>query len=115
MLTFWIAHAYAQLIAQRVSQLTPLQLRDVGVHLRDEWPVAQAAAPPALALLLAALGVWSRDSGVTIALWLGVVSLGGWGAVIGRRARYSWRATAVLAACSGALGVAIIVLKLSLH
>jgi hypothetical protein len=85
------------------------------VHLRDEWPVVQSAAPPALALLLAALGVWSRDSGVTIALWLGVVALAGWGAFIGRRARYSWPATAVWAAFSGALGVAIIVLKLSLH
>jgi hypothetical protein len=115
MLTFWLAHAYAALIADRVSRTAPLRLRDVGIHLRDEWPVAQAAAPPVLALSLAAAGVWSRDAGVTIALSLGVVALAGWGAFVGRRAGYSWPVTAGLAAFSGGLGLAIIALKISLH
>jgi hypothetical protein len=48
MLTFWLTHAHAELIADRVGRTAPLRLRDVGVHLRDESPVgvrSSVAAP----------------------------------------------------------------------
>ena len=90
MLVFWLAHAYAELLADSIIRPHRVTPRDVGAQLLAEWPIAQAAWPTVVTLGLALAGVWSRDTAVSIALWLGAIALAGWGAVVGRRAGKSW-------------------------
>ena len=114
MLVFWVAHVYAETISQRVAQdgRGARELR----HLAErEWPMVQAALPAVVALTLAALGLWSREAGITIALGLGVVVLGGWGTAAGRRAGRSRRRSFLDGLGSAALGLLIILLKVLIH
>ena len=90
MLVFWLAHTYAELLADSVIRPHAIRPGEIGAQLASEWPIAQAAWPTVVTLGLALLGVWSRDTGVTVALWLGAIALAGWGAVVGRRAGKSW-------------------------
>lgn len=116
MLVFWIGHAYAAAISSTVDRGRVLPIAEVLRIMVREWPVAEAAVPMLLAIGLAALGAWSRDTGVALSLAAGVVGLFGWGLVYGRRAHLSvWRALAA-GLVSGALGLTIVLLKvLVLH
>lgn len=115
MVVLWVAHVYSELVAERVHHARQLAGREVADAMAADWPLVQAAAPAAVGLVPAALGLWSRDAGITVALVLGVASLLTWGVVIGRRSRLPWHRTVAIAATSGALGVVIIVLELLIH
>jgi len=113
MLVFWVAHVYAETISQRVSQES--EARELRHLAEREWPMVQAALPAIVALTLAALGLWSREAGITIALGLGVVVLGGWGTAAGRRAGRSPARAFVDGLGSAALGLLSILLKVLIH
>ena len=115
MLVLWIAHVYSEVLAERVHRARRLSWQEVATAMAQDWPLVQAAAPAVVAMGLAALGLWSRDTGVLVGLALGVLSLFVWGVVIGRRSRSSWPYTLVVATVSGALGAVIIVLELVIH
>ena len=115
MLMLWIAHVYSELIAERVRMARKLEAHEVAAAAAADWPLVQAIAPAAVALLPAAFGVWSRDTGVDVGLAFGILSLFGWGVVIGRRSSFTWPRTLMVAAFSGTLGIAIVALELLLH
>lgn len=115
MLVLWIAHVYSEVVAERVHLARELSWEEVATAMAEDWPLVQAAVPAVLAMALAALGVWSRDTGVVVGLALGVLSLFGWGVVIGRRSRATWPRTLAVAALSSVLGVVIIALELAIH
>jgi hypothetical protein len=110
---FWLAHVYASLAGDRQHglQMNWPEFRSVG---RREWPLAQAAIPPAAAAAIC----WMVDSSDSVASWAALlVALGGqvgWTVAAGRRAN----ATVYLIVVSGAvnllLGVLIVVLKVML-
>ncbi|MEV4000654.1 hypothetical protein [Actinomadura sp. NPDC049753] len=112
-LVFWLAHVYAGLAGDRQHGLRMNwpELSSVG---RREWPLAQAAIPPAVAAALC----WVADLSDSVASWTALlVALGGqvgWTVAAGRRAN----ATIYLIVVSGAvnllLGVLIVVLKVTL-
>ena len=85
MVVFWVAHVYALVMSRSVVESGPIRLGDFNHLAAREWPMVQAAAPAVVALVLAAAGVWSRETGITVALILGVVDLVGWGIAICRR------------------------------
>jgi hypothetical protein len=115
MFVFWLAHIYAELVSAHVAAGSRLSRERMLSVFRSEWPIMQAAGPPALALALAALGVYSTETGIRIALLTGVVLLGGWGWLIGSRAGLSTAGTLAAAAVSGGLGLLVILLELALH
>lgn len=115
MLVFWLAHAYAEIVSLRIGTPDGLSTSQVLWILESEWPLVQAAAPGAVALTLAGLGVYDRQAGVIIALVLGAVSLFVWGTVIGHRSGFGWFATLAAAAGTATLGAVLVGLELALH
>lgn len=115
LLALWIAHVYSDLIARRVTSARRLGPGEVMGALTQEWPIVQAVVPAAVALLLAAVGVWSRDTAVDLALGAGVLSLFGWGLVIGRRSGLGWPRSCLWASLSGVLGLLVVGVELLVH
>ncbi|MFI7439338.1 hypothetical protein [Nonomuraea indica] len=104
---FWLAHLYVQVIGQRAT-LTWRRLRDAG---RREWPLAQAAVPPAIAAAMAsALGL-SDTVATWAAMTVAVTAQVGWAVAAAVRTRYD-RGVVVLSGLANlVLGLAIVVLK----
>ena len=113
-LVFWLAHVYAESVAERFARDSPLTWRDVREVAAREWPpMAQAAGPAVAALGLAWAGALSRDAAVDLAIGLGVAALFAWGYVIARRSQLSLPGTVGAVAINGAFGLAIVVLKVT--
>jgi hypothetical protein len=115
MVVFWIAHVWADAVAERVSDPAPLSVARVRRIARVQWPMVQTAIGPLIALLLAAAGAWSLHAGVAVALGVSVAQLAAWGVVIGFRTDASWPAALLSGFVDGLLGVAIVVLKSFVH
>lgn len=115
MLVLWVAHVYSELLAERVRIGRKLHGHEITAAAAHDWPLVQAVAPAAVTLALAWIGLWSTDTGVTLGVALGVLSLFVWGLVIGRRSAFTWGRTLVVALFSSALGLAIIALELLVH
>ncbi|MFG3441339.1 hypothetical protein ACGF0J_29190 [Nonomuraea sp. NPDC047897] len=104
---FWMAHLYVRMVGQG-APLTWRRLRAAG---RREWPLAQAAIPPAIAAALAsALGL-SDAVATWAALTVAVAAQVGWAVTAAVRTR-SGRGVVVLSGVANlVLGLAIVVLK----
>ncbi len=114
LLVFWAAHTYADLLGGGVTD-------EPGKHhkwrsvLREEWPIVESGALPAVILVVAALFGASRESAALAALISAVAELCGWAALACRRMDLGWRHSVVYVLGAGGLGLAIIVLKVLLH
>ncbi|MFF3245402.1 hypothetical protein ACFYWY_17120 [Streptomyces sp. NPDC002870] len=66
-LVFWITHVYARLVGDRLAH-QPLSWETIRHEARTEWPIAQAALPPAAAVAVSpSLGLGPGDTA-----WLGL-------------------------------------------
>jgi hypothetical protein len=115
MLVFWLAHVYADAVAQRLEREDPLSWREVWNIAKYEWPMLQAAVPALLALSLGWAGALPNLTAVRLAIGLGVVALLAWGFVIARASRLSALATVGSVALNGAFGLGIVTVKLLVH
>jgi hypothetical protein len=115
MLVFWAAHVYAAGVERRLGSDRDLGMRDIRELLVDELPELWAALPVMAALLLGTVGILSREAAIAGAIGAGVVMLAAWGLVIARRAGMSTRATIGSVAVNGAIGLAIVGLKIWIH
>jgi hypothetical protein len=109
MFVFWLAHVYSTVVSARVTSGPVPPWSELRAAVRLEWPLFEAAAPAAFALLLGVLGVYGTRTAVGVAIGLGIANLFLWGAAMGRRS--GWGATLVAGALSAALGVAVVLLK----
>jgi hypothetical protein len=112
---FWLAHVYARALGERLEG----DPRGTGELTRDamaaEWPLIQVAIPPCAALFLGAVGAYSRDSGVDLAIALGVASLFGYGFLFGRRLRRGVAGATLTGAVNALAGLVIVALKIAIH
>jgi hypothetical protein len=115
MVVFWLAHVWAEGIADRMHDPRPYTWRRLRAAAAWHWPMVQAATGPLLALALAGLGAWTLDTGVTLALAISIAQLVGWGIAVGRRTFDSWPAALASGAVDGLLGMVLIVLKTLVH
>ncbi len=115
MVVFWLAHVWSEAIGDRMDDPRPYTWARLRAVAAWHWPMLQAAAGPLVALALADLGVWSRSTGVTVALAISIVQLVGWGIAVGLRTFDRWPAALLSGAIDGLLGVALIVLKSLVH
>jgi hypothetical protein len=110
---YWAAERYARVLSVAVQG--PPRLREIGTVLRHGWPMVEAAYTPLVVLVVVEVITDNLRAGVLTALVVATVMLGALGHVAARRSGTS-RAWAIgWAAISAALGVVIILLKLSLH
>lgn len=115
MAIFWIAHVWAEAIADRMRDPSPFTWRRLGAAAHKHWPMVQAAVWPIVALALAPIGVWSLDTATWIAFVICVAQLVGWGFVVGLRSFRSWPAALLSGAVDGTLGLLIVLLKTLIH
>ena len=114
-LVFWAAHVYAEVLSQRLAARRSLSRGEVAHAMSDELPMIEAGIPAGIALGLAALGFYSTDTGVTLAIGFGVASLFAYGVVLGHREGASRTQTVVIACVNGAFGLVIVALKAFIH
>ncbi|WP_431773827.1 hypothetical protein [Streptomyces cucumeris] len=112
-LVFWAAHVYARLAGERLGerQLTPREVRRVALH---EWPIVQAAVPPAAAVAISPLLGLGLEGTTWLALVVAVAEQVGWASVAVRRAGASVRLTVVAGAGNLLLGLVIVAAKATL-
>jgi hypothetical protein len=115
MLVFWLAHGYAEAVAERLDRPDPLTWREVRAILWQESPVMRAAVPALIALGLGWAGAFSTPIAANLAIAFGVAALFGWGLLISRRSRLSPLATAGAVVVNGGFGLAIVALKVIVH
>ncbi|MGQ4416349.1 hypothetical protein ACN6LA_002075 [Streptomyces sp. SAS_269] len=112
-LVFWVGHVHAQLFGARLAQRSltgPTVLR----VCREEWPIVEAAVPPALAVGVSPLLGLDVAGAVWLAVAVAVAGQVGWSAVGARQAGASWRLVSVTAAVNLLLGLVIIAFKIAL-
>jgi hypothetical protein len=115
MLIFWLAHVWSEVVGEHVSAGTRFHARVIPVIARREWPLVEAAAVPAALLALAWAGVWSRETGVALALGSAILQITGWGVVAGFRSGASPLSAVMLGVGQGMLGVLLLVLESLIH
>lgn len=115
MVVFYLAHVWSALVGERIARPRDLSLTHLYELAREEWPMLEAGAVSFAVLLLAEAGLWSFDTGVDLAMWLGVANLFGWGLVLGRRNYDRWFEALGAAIVNGLFGVGIVVLEVLIH
>ncbi|WP_406350776.1 hypothetical protein [Streptomyces sp. NBC_00658] len=110
---FWVAHVHAQLFGARLAEHS-LDRRIVFEVCRDEWPIVNAAVPPALAVAISPVLGLDIQGALWLALSVAVAGQVGWSAAAARRAGASWRLVAVTASVNLLLGLLIISFKIFL-
>lgn len=108
---FWLAHVYAHALAAGVDHGEELTFSEVRQIARHEWPLLQASALPAIALLAGAVGLIERKTAYWLAIGIGVAALVTWGLVFSRRARLSRTVTCAVVLVNASFGLCVVVLK----
>lgn len=112
---FWIAHAYADMLARGLVGTGGAGFAQARAELAREWPLVLGALPPVLPLLLAPLGLLSDDSAETVAIATGVALLAAWGVAIALRRGRGLIGIAYSAGASAFFGIVVVGLKALVH
>lgn len=110
---FWLAHVHAQLFGARLAQ-GAVGGRAVLQVCREEWPILEAAVPPAAAVAISPLLPLDLPGTLWLALSVAVAGQVGWSMAAAARAGASGRQLAVSATVNLLLGLLIIVFKIVL-
>jgi hypothetical protein len=115
LLLYWLAHAYSDVLGDRLATHRRLTAHALGRSLVAEWAIVRGATVPLLALLVAWAAGASQETGVAVAVWATAGCLVAFELLAGLRARSTPREL-LLEGCVGtAMGVAIIALRVILH
>lgn len=112
---YWLLHAYAQLLGDRLRDRRPLGLGMLLVALRRHVAVMRGAAIPLTALALSWLAGADQSTGVTAALWITVAALVAFELLAALRVRATTRELLFDMAVGLTMGLAIFALKAILH
>jgi hypothetical protein len=112
---YWLAHAYARHLAERLKRPEEWQPRDIGVTLLHEAALVKGAALPIVALLLSWLAGASLSTGVAAALWTAAVELFLLEVAAGVGRKLPPREMAVEVVLGAALAVGILGIRIVLH
>jgi positive regulator of sigma E activity len=115
LLVYWLAEAYAHVLALRIVHASQSRRDHVHRHLRQTATLVTASVAPLAALLVAALLGADTSGAVLTALiftaaWLGVL---GW--IAARRAGLRGPPLVASTVGSGLIGLVLIALKFALH
>jgi hypothetical protein len=110
----WLAHVYAHTIGQSVSHERRLRLSELRHIARREGAIVEAALPPVVPLLLAAVGVVSTQVALWAAFGLGLVVLGAQGVQFARIERLGPLRTVVAVTVNVGVGLVLVAAKVVL-
>jgi hypothetical protein len=110
----WIAHLYAELVADRLHQSGPLERAEIVTAMTDGSPILLAMVGPAVALGLGRLDVLEERVALWVAVGVAILQLVAVGAYVGSTASRSGRRRWSYAAFTAAIGIAVVTLKLAL-
>src|SRR3954447_21799034 len=113
-LVFWLAHAYAAVLAAGYVARRGLARTEVLAQLIGEWRMVQAAVPPAIVLVLGALHVFSKATAVSIAIGVGLAQLFLWAMAARRREGLTGMRLLTSALITAAFGAVIVFIKAAL-
>jgi hypothetical protein len=112
---YWLAHAYASVLGQRLSSGARLSAGALARALAHDWALVRGAGIPLIALGAAWAAGADREAGVTAALWSAIGSLLVFELVAGVRSRATAVELVLDASVGAAMGMAILALKIILH
>jgi hypothetical protein len=112
-LVLWIAHLYAHGLSASIEQNRRLSGDELLAIVRRELGILLAAAAPAFALALGALGVFRETTAVWLALAVGLVTLAAEGVRFARLERLGPLGTIVAMAVNLALGLLVVAMKVA--
>ncbi len=112
---YWVAHAYANLLGERLQTQEHLSAATLLRNLLHDWAIVRGASPPLLALLISwAVGA-GQETAVTAALWTTVGSLVVYELAAGLRAKARPAELLLEASVGAAMGVGVLALRVILH
>ena len=111
---FWMAHAYARLVGDRLQHVRFSAAELWGV-VRHEWPLLEASLRPAAAAALCWLLGASNTAAAWAALIVAIAGQVGWATIATIRAGASRRLVVLSAVGNLVLGLLIVVLKVALY
>ncbi len=115
LVTYWLAHAYAELLGHRITDRTNLTVGGLGQALARDRTILQSATIPVLALLICWAAGASQETAVSVALWVCAGCLLAFELLAGLRTR-ARPAELLLEGCVGAaMGVGVLALRVILH
>ncbi len=112
---YWLAHAYADVLAHKLTSSARLTPRELLRGLAREWSLIRGAAVPLVVLLLAAATGATQQTAVAAAVWSAVIGLVALELIAGLRSGASRGELVVEVGVGLAMGVAILALKVLLH
>lgn len=112
---YWLAHAYANLLGERLQTQERLSAATLMRNLLHDWAIVRGASPPLLALLLAWVVGANQETAVTAALWTTVGSLLVYELAAGLRARARPTELLLEAGVGAAMGFGVLALRVILH
>jgi hypothetical protein len=112
---YWVAHAYASVLGRRLELHERLSAATLIRALAHDWAIMRGAALPLLALVLAWIAGAALATAVTAALWSAIASLIAFELFAGIRSRATPSELVLEVGVGGAMGVAILLLKIILH
>jgi hypothetical protein len=114
-LIFWLAHAYAAVLAEEAEGAVGNPMTTARATLADEWPLVLGSVPPVLPLLLAPLGLVSDFTAEDLAIGTGIAILATCGFAIARQRRLGIVGVLVAVGSSASFGFVIVGLKAFVH
>lgn len=114
-LLIWLAHAYAEFAAWRMSEGRRFAAPDFARTLVHEVSILVGASCPLLAVLIAWVAGASLESGVTAGLWTVAGTIVIIEVISGLRANLTGREFLIQSAAGAALGLLVLALRVILH
>jgi hypothetical protein len=115
LLLYWLAHAYSELLGERLLTHERLSAQALGRSLLHEWAIVRGGALPLLALVLAWIAGASQETGVLLAVWTAALSLVAFELVAGVRSNSTPKELALEGCVGATMGLAIVALRAILH
>ena len=110
-LAIWLAHAFSELVGERVRQGRRLGVLGTARVLRSSWPIVSAALPSVAFICLGWVGFWSVSTSLRGSTALAVVALGVAGLLAARVAGERGLEAALDVVVAASLGVVIALLE----
>jgi hypothetical protein len=112
---YWLAHAYASVLGERLATHEPLSAGALRRALGHDWALVRGAAIPLLVLLIAWVAGAAQQTAVTAALWSAVVGLVAFELLAGIRSRAGAAELALQLTVGLTMGLAVLALRIVLH